>query len=145
MRGPVTITSDRMETFDDGSQVIFSGAVRAIQGDVTVDSDILRVYYLQGAGRSGGSLGGGIEKIVAEGDVLIRNETSVMTGDHAILHYENQTIVMTGDRASLKDGENVVEGGRITWFLAEGRGIVDDLKGGRVTATIQPDTETQGE
>lgn len=140
MSGPITIISDRMETIDDGAVIIFSGSVKAFQGNVTVNSDRLRITYRSGSRPGDGSAGGGIERAEAEGAVTIRNERAVMTGDHAILEYGQQTIVMTGDRARLEDGDNIVEGGRITWHLEEGRGMVDDLKGGRVTATIQSGT-----
>lgn len=140
MNGPITIISDRMETFDDGAVIIFSGSVKASQGSVTVNSDKLRISYRSGSRPGDGSAGSGIERVEAEGAVIIRNERAVMTGDYAILEYERQTIVMTGDRARLEDGDNIVEGGRITWHLAEGRGMVDDMKGGRVTATIQSET-----
>lgn len=140
MSGPITIVSDRMETLDDGAVIIFSGSVKAFQGGVTVDSDTLRIRYRSGSRPDNGLAGSGIEQVEALGAVVIRSEQGTMTGDHAILEYEQQTIVMTGDKARLEDGENIVEGGRITWNMTEGRGMVDDLKGGRVTATIHSET-----
>lgn len=140
MSGPITIISDRMESFDSGAVIIFSGNVKAFQGDVTVDADKLRISYRSGSRSDDEPAGNGIEQIQAEGAVVIMSERGVMTGDYAIFEYDQQTIVVTGDRARLEDGDNIVEGGRITWNMAEGRGMVDDLKGGRVTATIQSET-----
>lgn len=142
---PITITADRLETFDGGAVIVFSGSVTVLRGGVTVNSDRLRIDYVPGGNREAASAESGIKKIEADGAVVITSENAVVTGDHAVMDYEKQTVIVTGDRAVLREGENVVEGNKITWFMAEERGVVEDSKRGRVTATIQSGTDAPGE
>ncbi len=138
----LTITADRLETFQGGREIVFSGDVLARQGDMTVESDVLRIYYLSDSGSDSGSedaaMDRGIEKVEAEGSVVIRGETSMVTGDHALLNYEDKVIVITGEKAVLTEGDNIIEGDRITWHIDEEQGIVEDRKRGRVKAVIAP-------
>jgi len=137
---PITITSDRLETFERGGVVVFSGQVVAEQNRYTIDCDELRIYYRQNQAENkgvGAAERGEIEKIEAKRNVSIKGEHGVITGDHAELHQSTQKVVMTG-HVVMKDGENIVKGDSITFFLKEGKGIVESLKDHRVKATIYP-------
>jgi lipopolysaccharide export system protein LptA len=140
----IEITSDRLEAYDEKKQVLFSGNVGAVQGDITIKAASIRLYYKK-EGRSGDKDGlqnvgkaGDLEKIEARGQVKVSQGDRLVTGDQAIYYQEaRRRIVMTGD-AVMRQGNNVVRGDRIEVFLDENRGIVEAGENKRVKATIYP-------
>ena len=142
-KGPIQITSDRLDAYDDKGIVLFSGNVVAVQGDTVINADKLYLYYdkKEGAGDSLAGIttnSGKIKKIELKDNVTIKKEGKIVTGDRAIFYNVEQKIIMTGN-AVMRDGDNVIKGDRITVFLEENRGIVDGSSGKRVTATIYPE------
>ncbi|MCK9275105.1 MAG: hypothetical protein M0P57_08445 [Syntrophales bacterium] len=139
---PILIESDRLETFDNGKLVVFSGNVRADKDLTIIFCDEMRIYYQRSETsnslNSGSALQSGtIEKIEAQDNVKIRDSNGLITGDNAVLYNEEEKIVITGN-AEMKDADNIIKGERITFFLNEGKGIVESSKTKRVKATIYP-------
>ncbi len=137
---PITVTSDRLETLEHGGVIVFSGQVAAEQERYTIHCDELRIYYRQSQapGKGAGAVEKGeVEKIEARRNVSIEGEHGIISGDHAVLYHSAQKVVVTGN-VVMKEGENTVKGDSITFFLKDGKGIVESLKEGRVKATIYP-------
>lgn len=147
---PITITSDRMDAYNESRMVVFSGNAIAVQGDKTIKADSLLLYYTKepgekkepGEGVKKAEAGdfaksGSVEKIEAKGNVRITQEQKIVTGDYAIYYQDNQKIVMTGN-AVMREGNNVIRGDKIDVFLDENRGVVESSGDKRVTATIYP-------
>jgi len=143
-KGPIQITSDRLDAYDDKSLVLFSGNVVATQDDTVIHSNELYLYYTRKTGEekapSGIATGAEqIERIELKGAVSIQKGTKTVTGDKAVFYNADQMIIMTGN-AVMREGDNVIMGDKITVFLKENRGIVEGSgTEKRVTATIYPD------
>lgn len=50
---PIHITADKLEVQQDNQVAIFTGHVDAIQGEVRLRADVLKIYYRQKAGAAG--------------------------------------------------------------------------------------------
>ena len=142
---PFQVHSDRLDAYSSKRMVVFSGNVVAVQGHRTIRAERLTIYYKDEKKTAAGSLVseggyGNIEKIEAQGNVVITEGERVATGDNALFEQEVQKITMTGN-AVLKEGKNIVKGNRVIIFLEEDRGVVEGGEKKRVTATIFPNGE----
>jgi lipopolysaccharide export system protein LptA len=145
---PIDIQSDRLDAYQEKKVVIFSGNAVATQGDRTIKADRLLIYYKD---RPGGTekkdikdMGavGDFERLEAQGHVTITETNRIVTGDHAIFYQDSQKIVMTGN-AVMREGKNIIKGGKIIVFLDEDRGVVESSESKRVTATIYPNEKKE--
>lgn len=131
-RGPVEVTSDRLEVDDLAQTLVFIGNAVATQDDVTIQGNRLTVKY-KGEKRE-------IEQVIAEGDVRIQQGSRVAVGERAVLYHPEERIVLTGS-PEVRDGDNFVKGQEITVFLNDKRSVVKGGAGGRVNAVFTPKTE----
>jgi lipopolysaccharide export system protein LptA len=145
---PILIQSDRLDAYQEKRMVIFSGNAVATQGDKTIKSDRLLIYYKNNPGQTkkkdvkdmGNA--GDLEKLEAQGHVTITQTNRVVTGDNAIFYQDSQKIIMTGN-AVMREGKNMVKGDKIVVFLNEDRGVVEGSESKRVTATIYPNEKKE--
>ncbi|MEO1018328.1 MAG: LptA/OstA family protein, partial [Pseudomonadota bacterium] len=79
---PVEIESDNLVVRQAENLAIFTGNVDALQGTTTLKADKLIVYYQLSGEQSENSQP--IEKIEAEGDVVITSPTETASGDEGI-------------------------------------------------------------
>jgi lipopolysaccharide export system protein LptA len=139
---PIQIVSDRLEAYHEKRMVVFTGNAVATQGQRTIRSDRLTLYYKEDkktAGRSKAETEGpgNLDKVEAKGHVTITEGDRIVTGEEAVFDQEAQKITMTGN-AVMQEGANIIRGDRIIVFLYENRGVVDSAENKRVTATIYP-------
>jgi lipopolysaccharide export system protein LptA len=145
---PIQIQSDRLDAYQEKRVVIFSGNAVATQGDRTIKADRLLIYYKNRPGspekKDTSDIGatGDLERLEAQGRVTITETNRLVTGDHAVFYQDSQKIVMTGN-AVMRDGKNIIKGGRIIVFLDEDRGVVESSESKRVTATIYPNEKKE--
>jgi lipopolysaccharide export system protein LptA len=125
---PVDVEADRIEVQDRADRAIFSGSVRAKQGDLSLASARLTVAYAGGAG------GTQIQRLDASGGVTVRSPSETATGQFAIYDLNKRLITMIGG-VTLVRGESRVQGGRLVIDLTTGRATVDGSSvGGAGTA-----------
>jgi lipopolysaccharide export system protein LptA len=130
----VVITSETFTADNKSNTAIFEGTVVATIKDITIHSDRMTIYY-------DGSRGS-IEKIHATGSVRVHRGGSAIFSDDATYLGNEEKIVFTGE-PKLVDGENVVTGTRIIYFLKDDRAIVEGsrvvlkLKGGKDNALFR--------
>lgn len=145
---PIQIQSDRLDAYQEKRVVIFSGNAVATQGDRTIKAERMLIYYKD---RSGGpekknvseiGAAGDLERLEAQGRVTITEPNRIVTGDQAVFYQDSQKIVMTGN-AVMREGKNVIKGGKIIVFLNEDRGVVESSESKRVTATIYPNEKKE--
>ena len=115
---PVDVEADRIEVQDRADRAIFSGNVRAKQGDLALASARLTVAYAGGAG------GTQIQRLDASGGVTVRSPSETATGQFAIYDLNKRLITMIGG-VTLVRGESRVNGGRLVIDLTTGRATVD--------------------
>lgn len=139
---PITIKSNTMEVDEKLKTVTFTGDVNAREDDLVIDCRKMSVFYetlptQEGAGETNAH----IEKIVATGQVRInRASGGVATAEKAVFYRDDEKVVLTG-RPVVKQGDDFVEGDRITIFLKENRSVVESSQDKKVRATIFPRRE----
>jgi lipopolysaccharide export system protein LptA len=133
-RGPIHVTSDRLEADDEAQIVIFSGNAVATQDDVTIHADRLIIKYT-GENRE-------IVQVTADGQVRIVQQEKLATGEKAVYYNQEERVVMTGS-PKVTEGDNFVEGQEITLYLNEKRSVVSGGDGGRVKAIFTPKPESK--
>jgi lipopolysaccharide export system protein LptA len=114
--GPVRIKADTLSVDYKARSVLFSGKVQATQSGATLTSQTLRVFYADKFT--------GIDRIVAEGDVRVRQGGRWATGERAVLDEIHHTLEMTGQPV-LHDGANEVAGNRIIVYLDSQKSVVE--------------------
>jgi lipopolysaccharide export system protein LptA len=139
--GPIEITSDRLDAYNEKKMVVFSGNVVAAQDDKTIYADTLNIIYRKEpeprAGKRPEASGGELDRIEAVGNVRVVQLNRLVTGEKAVYYQDEQKIIVTGNPV-LKEGENVIRGERVVVLLDENKGIVESSKQKRVTAVINP-------
>lgn len=147
---PIEITSDALEVREADQLAIFTGDVIAGQGTLRLNSARLEVYYSSGdAGGDGGEAGaqpggGAIQKLRAEGDVLLSNGAETAAGDWAVYNVESGEVEMGGG-VTLTQGGNAVTGPTLLVNLITGVGKVQGGEGGRVQSTFLPSSAGSGD
>jgi len=168
---PIHIRSRTLEFFYEEKRVVYHDEVIAVQGDTTLKSDLLTVFYEEAPPTTGAaptkantieeskqetaekSAGGTpttakqrIKEIVAEGHVDITAGDRRATSKKAVFDEAQRTVVLTGD-AHVQELGNWVSGERVTVYLDEKRSVVEG-GGGDQRAEMeieqQQDTEKKG-
>lgn len=145
---PIQIEADRMESKQQSNTVIFSGKVEAKQGDLFIRADDMEVKY-QAQGKKGAKASGKspkISKIVAKGNIEIRNQGWVASGDALEFFEQERKVLLTGNAKVWQDN-NMVTGERILLYLDEGKSVIEKSgkKGERVKAFFYPQAENRGQ
>lgn len=142
---PIEIVSDRLDAYNEKRMVVFSGNAVATQGERTIRSDVLTIYYkeekkpaVRPAGEAEGP--GELERVEAKGHVTISEGDRIVTGEEGIYEQDAQKITMTGN-AVMREGANIIRGDKVVVFLNENRGVVEGTANKRVTATIYPEEQ----
>jgi lipopolysaccharide export system protein LptA len=154
---PVNIEAERLEVRDKDKVATFIGKVHVIQGDTTMRSKTLVVYYDAGAPPQNGAakgapaktttqLGGAgeqkIKKLEARGDVVVTQNDQVATGDLAIFEMDTNLVTMTGN-VILTQGPNVLRGSKLVVDMTTGFSRVESASGkdGRVQGLFVPSSD----
>jgi lipopolysaccharide export system protein LptA len=139
-KDPIEFSADRLEVQKEGSVAMFLGKVEAIQGDMTLLSDEVRVYYQTGgkSDEASSSLTGSVTRIDSRGNVRITSRGDTAEGDWAVYDVGRQLVTM-GGRVVLHQGGSVVRGSRLELNLASGQTRVQGM------ASTQGDQRVRGE
>ena len=123
---PIYIEADQMSSTQQKNEVLFSGNVDAKQGNLTIRSDKMTVYY-QEAGKNGESgpikAKQQIEKLICTGNVEITREDWLGTANKMIYLAGQRQVVLNGN-ANAWQGQNKVSGEKIVYYMDEGRSEV---------------------
>ena len=153
---PIQIEAAELEMRDKKNEATFSGNVKVVQGDTTMTSKTLVVFYdsapapaapaaagkvkaakaapMQAAtpGPSGSS---SIKRLEASGNVVVIQKDQVVTGDNAIFDTKTNLITMLGGIV-LTQGKNVLRGDRLLVDMTTGVSRVES-DSGRVQGLFQ--------
>ena len=136
---PIEIEADILEVRQNEGIATFRGNVDAVQGDMTLTSDVLDVYYSSTSGNAEGD--GSIQRIVATGNVVVTSPREVATGREGVYDLQTRTIVLTGDVVLTREG-NVLRGSQLEVDMETGFSrLLPARDGGRVRALFVNDGE----
>src|SRR5437868_14877436 len=162
---PIHIDAATLEMRDKKKEATFSGNVKVVQGDTTMTSKTLVVFYestQQGAtppaqpanvkgakntapmqsatpGPGGAS---SIKRLEARGNVVVTQKDQVVTGETAVFDTKSNLITMLGG-VVLTQGKNVLRGDRLLVDMTTGVSRVES-DSGRVQGLFQSSGQTGG-
>lgn len=150
---PISIEADQLEVFDRDQKAVYRGNVVVVQGDTTMKSAEMVVFYMRGQKgepsegaaqpAAAGSAPGGtsVRRVEAFGGVSIVSKDQVATGREGVFDRENNRVILTGDVA-LAQGGNVTKGERLNYDLTTGQATVEArASSGRVRSLLVPGSE----
>jgi lipopolysaccharide export system protein LptA len=150
---PIQIEAASLEMRDKKKEATFAGNVKVVQGDTTMTSKSLVVFYDQGnapappAAAKGAKSGpiqsatpgpGGsssIRRLEARGSVIVTQKDQVVTGETAIFDTRSNQVTMQGG-VVLTQGQNVLRGDRLVVDMTTGVSRVES-DSGRVQGLFQ--------
>lgn len=150
---PINITADKLEVQQNEKIAIFSGKVVAVQGEMTLRADILKVHYRgtaatpaaagadpaskPAAGKSENAMGA-ISEIDAYGHVFLVAPDETAQGAQGVYNVMNHTMVLSGNPVVLTRDKNVLTGKRVRMNLDTGMSVLTPVAGGRVHGLFVP-------
>ena len=137
-QSPVEITADELISHGDKNYAEFIGNVAAIQGNFSIHSDALRIYYhASGTNITADSnKPDALEKIVAIGNVVIKADSRRAETERAEYSLKEDKVVLSGEDSTVTDGKNTLTGSKITWHRDTGQISVEGTEQKRVKAVF---------
>ena len=136
---PVQITSAVLEVRDKEKRATFVTNVIVAQGDTTMKSRILDVFYDQDSDGSVPAAAMGpngntqIRRLEAKGGVVVTQKEQTATGEMGLFDMKSNTVTLMGG-VVMTQGQQVVRGERLTVDLTNGTSHVEG--GGRGVQTL---------
>ncbi|MGC1260143.1 MAG: LptA/OstA family protein [Jannaschia helgolandensis] len=124
---PIEVTADNLEVDQASGRATLTGNVVIAQGDLRLSAKLVTVDYATTNGNRT------IERLNAEGDVLIVAGQDAAEGQTAVYTLGTSDILMTGD-VVVTQAAGTLAGDRVAINLNSGAGTVT----GRVRTTLQP-------
>ncbi|MCL2459651.1 MAG: lipopolysaccharide transport periplasmic protein LptA [Desulfobulbus sp.] len=144
---PISVEADRMVSQEHKNSVIFIGKVDARQGNLTIKSDEMTVFYSEKKdetpqGQQSGKPINQVEKLICTGNVKITQGDWLGAGERMDYFASERKAVLSGN-ARAWQGQNMVSGKSIVYYLDEKRSVVEPDTGGnnRVRAIIHPESK----
>jgi lipopolysaccharide export system protein LptA len=153
---PIKIEAATLEMRDKKKEATFAGNVKVVQGDTTMTSKILVVFYESNAAPAASAAGsatapaanskapaksapmqtatpgpGGsssIRRLEAKGNVVVTQKDQVVTGDTAVFDTKTNLVTMLGG-VVLTQGKNVLRGDRLLVDMTTGVSRVESDSG----------------
>lgn len=153
---PIHIEADRMVSKEEDNSVVFIGNVDARQGGLLIRTDEMTVYYVEEKNATGTKSSSQVKKLICRGNVEISEGDWLGTGERMDYFAQDRKVILSGDAKGWQ-GQNMVSGKTIIYYLDEGRSVVegpsvadsttgtanDAGKKERVKAVIHPDADTR--
>ena len=156
---PIKINSATLEVRDKDKMATFAGDVHLVQGDTTLRSKTLVVFYDDdaaskpaappaGATQAGTQQNQQIKRVEAKGNVIVTQKEQIATGDNGLFDMRANTITLLGN-VVISQGPNVVRGEKLTVDMTTGVSRVECAKPPcRVQMLVTPSSvkpETHGQ
>ncbi|MGH6896319.1 MAG: LptA/OstA family protein [Geminicoccaceae bacterium] len=118
---PIEITADSLEVVQDQQIATFTGNVDAVQGDMVLSAELLRVHYGDADDAAAAPPEtGSIRRIEAEGNVFLSSPRETAQGTAGVYDVAANRVTLEG-AVVLTRGDNVIRGDRLEIDLASGR------------------------
>jgi lipopolysaccharide export system protein LptA len=137
---PIRIVADELISYNEDKYAEFTGNVKVTQGDFTITSDKLRIYYqgelLDNEKKDGDKDGDEelLKKIIATGNVTITSEQYNAEAEKAEYDTATMTVILSGENAKVISGQNSITGSKITLNRKSGQVKVKGSKNKRIKA-----------
>ena len=126
---PVAITSVRLTYADDQHRAHFEGGVAARGADATITADHLDAFMIprsQASGNQSVKAQGQLDRIVAEGNVVVQEPARRAQGDKLVYTAAEDKFVLTGGSPSIFDAEHgKITGDSLTFYKHDDRVLVE--------------------
>ena len=129
---PIHIEANKMTSTEKTNSVVFTGDVDAKQGDVRIRSDEMTVFYTPEAADQKGEkkkTTQQVEKLICVGNVELTRGQWLGTAKKMVYLSKERQVILT-DNAKAWQGQNMVSGDKIIYYLDEGRSEVISSKAG---------------
>lgn len=135
----IVVKADTLEIDNKQKVATFAGNVDAKRDDFTIYCQKIQLFYVdQESGGSSEKMKVRIKKIVASGNVkILRTGGGTATADKAVYYQDKEMAVLTGNPV-VKQGNDSVEGSRITLYMKDNRSVVEGSENRKVKAVLAP-------
>ncbi|AXS42386.1 lipopolysaccharide transport periplasmic protein LptA [Breoghania sp. L-A4] len=140
-KDPIEIEARELEVHDQSHMAEFAGDVVVRQGEATLKTERLKVFYAGSA--TGDAVQSRISRLEASGTVYISSRDQTATGDSATFDMDKERLVLTGRKVVLSQGPNIVVGSKLTVNLKTGKVDLEAPAKGRVKVLITPNSFRQ--
>ena len=147
---PVQIKAGSLEVRDKDKRAVFSGNVQVVQGDTTLRSKTLAVFYEGDPAKPGLPVAQGkgegnqqVRRMEAKGGVVVNQKDQIATGDSAEFDVRANTVTLSG-KVVLTQGQNVARGQRLVVDLTSGVSKLESDVGRRIEMLITPSDRPNG-
>ncbi|MDR3630350.1 MAG: lipopolysaccharide transport periplasmic protein LptA [Desulfocapsaceae bacterium] len=139
---PIQVEANRMLSVEKNNTVQFSGDVDARQGNVRIRCDEMTVYYSQAEKITGPAENKSqqVEKLTCDGNVEVSKDDWLGSSQNMVYLKKVRQVILTG-RAKAWQGQNMVSGDKIIYYIDQGR---SEVEGGRPEATLRNTSENKG-
>ncbi len=141
---PIQIVADELISYNEEKYAEFIGNVKVTQGNFTITSDKLRIYYqgeLLDNEKKGGDEGL-LKKIIATGNVKITSEQYNAEAEKAEYDTATTTVILSGENAKVISGRNSISGSKITLNQKSGQVRVEGSGTKRIRAEFYTKEKT---
>ncbi|MFQ5533488.1 MAG: LptA/OstA family protein [Sphingomonadales bacterium] len=121
---PIEFSADRLEVEEKNRVATFEGNVKAVQGELRLLADIVRVYFRGPGGNAGDQPE--VDRIDATGNVTLLSPDETAQGDWGIYDVDNKIITL-GGAVVLTRETTVIEGTRLVLDLELGRSRIESI------------------
>ena len=138
---PINIEANRMVSLENNNSVVFIGSVDARQGNLTIRSDEMTVFYSGAKNNKEQQTVSQMEKLTCKNNVKVVQGDWLGTGDRMDYTAKDRKVILSGN-AKAWQGQNMVAGKTIIYYLDEKRSIVeqDETSKSRVRAVLHPES-----
>ncbi len=138
---PINIEANRMVSQENDNAVVFIGKVDARQGKLTIRSDEMTVFYTGTRNNKDKQTTNQMEKLICKNNVKIIQNDWLGTGDRMDYFAKERKVILSGN-AKAWQGQNMVAGKTIIYYLDEKRSVVeqDETTKSRVRAVLHPES-----
>jgi lipopolysaccharide export system protein LptA len=119
IKGPIVITSQMLTADNKTNTAIFERSVVAKTTDITIYADKMIVRNEKDTGN--------VTRIDAEGNVKFIKGNRVIISREATYFADGEKVIFTGEPRAT-EGENVVTGRKMTYYMKEDRFLVEESK-----------------
>jgi lipopolysaccharide transport protein LptA len=120
--------SDEMVFIPERNLIRYTGSGRLETQSFTLRADSLAVTLA--------GTGGGMDRVEAEGNVVIDQEARQGRGERAVYERAEATVVLTGHPVLAERDKGETKGDKLTFYLDDGRIAIENIKRDRSTTVI---------